>query len=251
MFRTGGAALTEFLAEHPDSPAGLALLAELRRHEEDWAEAEVAAFRQANDAFVAEAAGSRYADILRALERVGIRFDISGIDHLEALRRATGPTLLVVSVAFIAYGLLGHFLGGRLEAQPVAGQVGLGDLLLLDGVDAGHPANGGLVQGNGPGAARAQRDQLLELGLERIASRVEAEEAELSLGVRDLEAGRPDAGDRDRDPGQRDVGRQGAAEVAGLRVVAEEHEGHGGEERHVFVPFPLEVARLTRRGRIG
>jgi TRAP transporter 4TM/12TM fusion protein len=38
---------------------------------------------------------------------------------LEALRRATGLTLVIVSLAFIAYGLLGSALPGRLSAQQI------------------------------------------------------------------------------------------------------------------------------------
>jgi TRAP transporter 4TM/12TM fusion protein len=38
---------------------------------------------------------------------------------LEALRRATGLTLVIVSLAFIAYALFGGVLPGRLAAQPV------------------------------------------------------------------------------------------------------------------------------------
>ncbi len=38
---------------------------------------------------------------------------------LEALRRATGLTLPLVSIAFLAYGVLGHVIPGRMGAQPM------------------------------------------------------------------------------------------------------------------------------------
>ena len=37
---------------------------------------------------------------------------------LEGLRRAVGPSLVVIAVAFLAYGLLGHLVPGALEGRP-------------------------------------------------------------------------------------------------------------------------------------
>jgi TRAP transporter 4TM/12TM fusion protein len=56
--------------------------------------------------------------MLRPLDGVVVGGLVLGL-ALEALRRATGLTLVVVSLGFVAYGLFGSVLPGRLSAQPV------------------------------------------------------------------------------------------------------------------------------------